>query len=60
MTKKEVRSFLRQAKYHRGLFPSFAVVITPLSNLTRTGKIDKVRWEPAQEKDFTNLKRVLN
>ena len=43
-TKKKVRSFLGLANYYRGHMPSFAA---PLSDLTKKGLPESVRWEDA-------------
>ena len=59
-TKKEVRSFLGLANYYRDHMPSFAAIAAPLSDLTKKGLPESVRWEDAQEKAFvTNLRESL-
>ena len=47
-TKKEVRSFLGIANYYRDQMPSFAAIAAPLSDLTKKGLPESVRWEDAQ------------
>ena len=58
-TKKEVRSFLGLANYYRDHTPSFAATAAPLSDLTKKGLLESVRWEDAQEKAFVTLRENL-
>ena len=58
-TKKEVRSFLGLANYSRDHMPSFAEIAAPLSDLTKKGLPESVRWEDAQEKAFATLRKSL-
>ena len=58
-TKKEVRSFLGLANYYRDHIPSFAAIAAPLSDLTKKGLPESVRWEDAREKAFTTLRESL-
>ena len=58
-TKKEVRSFLGLANYHRDHMPSFAAIAAPISELTKKGLLESVRWEDAQEKAFVTLRISL-
>ena len=58
-TKKEVRSFLGLANYYRDHMPSFAAMAAPLSDLTKKGLPESVRWEDAQEKAFVTLRESL-
>ena len=58
-TKKEVRSFLGLTNYYRDHIPSFAAIAAPLSDLTRKGLPDRVRWEEPQEKAFATLRESL-
>ena len=44
-TKKEVRSFLSLANYYRDHMPSFAAIAAPLSDLTKKGLPESVRWK---------------
>ena len=59
-TKKEVRSFLGLANYYRAHIPTFAAVAAPLTDLTRKGQPNKIRWEQAQEKAFSSLRDSLS
>ena len=58
-TKKEVQSFLGLANYYRAHIPTFAAVAAPLTDLTRKGQSNKIRWEQAQEKVFSSLRDCL-
>ena len=58
-TKKEVRSFLGLANYYRAHIPTFAAVAVPLTDLTRKGQPNKIRWGQAQEKAFSSLQDCL-
>ena len=58
-TKKEVRSFLGLANYYRDHMSSFAEIAAPLSDLTKKGLPESVRWEGAQEKAFATLLECL-
>ena len=58
-TKKEVRSFWGLANYYRAHIPTFAAVAAPLTDLTRKGQPNKIRWGQAQEKAFSSLQDCL-
>ena len=58
-TKKKVRSFLALANYFRDYMPTFAEIAAPLSNLTKKGLPESVRWEYAQQKVFVPLRESL-
>ena len=58
-TKMEVRSFLGLANYYRDHMPSFAAIAVPLSDLTKKGLPESVRWEEAQEKAFVTLRESM-
>ena len=47
------------ANYYRDHIPSFAAIAAPLSDLTRKGLPESVRWEDAQEKAFVTLRDSL-
>ena len=57
--KKEVRSFWGLANYYRAHIPTFAAVAAPLTDLTRKGQPNKIRWGQAQEKAFSSLQDCL-
>ena len=58
-TKKEVRSLLGLVNYYRAHVPLFAAISAPLSDLTRKGQPNKVRWDEAQERAFLTLQERL-
>ena len=57
--KKEVQSFLGLANYYRDHMPSFAAIAAALSDLTKKGLPEDVKWEDAQEKAFVTLRESL-
>ena len=58
-TKKQVRAFLGLAGYYRKFIPSFAEVAAPLTDLTKKGLPNQVKWEDAQDQAFKSLKDQL-
>ena len=58
-TKKEVRSFLGLVNYYHAHIPLLAAISAPLSDLTRKGQPNKVRWGEAQERAFLTLQERL-
>jgi phospholipid-translocating ATPase len=58
-TKKEVRAFLGLCGYYRRFIPAFSSIATPLSDLTRKNKGNKVVWSPECESAFVSLKEAL-
>ena len=56
-TKRKVRSLLGLANYYRARIPTFAAVAAPLTDLTRKGEPNKIRW--GQEKAFSSLQDCL-
>lgn len=58
-TKKQVHAFLGLAGYYCHFVPNFSTVASPLSDLTRKGGPDKVRWMSADKDAFTTLKKAL-
>ena len=59
-TKKEVRSFLGLANYYRDHISSFAAIAVPLSDLTRKGLLERVRWDEPQGNAFVTLRENLS
>ena len=55
-TKKEVRSFLGLTGYYRKFIANYAEIAVPLSDLTKKGQSNKVKWGDAQERSFQTLK----
>lgn len=58
-TKKQVRSFLGLANFYRKFVPNFAHIAHPLTELTKKGEPNRVKWGPQQEEDFVKLKSAL-
>jgi hypothetical protein len=58
-TKRQVRSFLGLTGYYRNFVPNYAAIAVPLTELTKKGQPDHVRWSDAQEAAFVTLKRLL-
>ena len=52
------RSWVLPTTY-RDHMPSFAAIAAPLSDLTKKGLPESVRWEDAQEKAFVTLRESL-
>lgn len=58
-TKTQLRSFLGLAGYYRKFIPDFAAIACPLTDCTRKGEPNKIRWGQEQEKAFQTLKSKL-
>jgi len=58
-TKKEVRAFLGLTGYYRQYIANYASIAAPLSDLTKRGQPNKVRWEDPQEAAYSSLKSLL-
>ena len=58
-TKKQIRSFMGLAGYYRDFIPNFAALAAPLSDLTRKGQPNKVKWGEPQEKAYQSIKALL-
>jgi len=58
-TKKQLRSFLGLTGYYRNYIPNYAAIAVPLTDLTRKGQPNQVRWEEPQEKAYSTLKRLI-
>uniref|UniRef100_K7G5Z2 ribonuclease H n=1 Tax=Pelodiscus sinensis TaxID=13735 RepID=K7G5Z2_PELSI len=58
-TKRKVRQFLGLAGYYRRFIANFASLAAPLTDLTRKGQPEKVKWTPACEAAFQELKKRL-
>ena len=58
-TKKELHSFLKLTGYP-SLFPSYATMAAPLTDLLKKGAPNKLTWEPAQDLAFRELKAALS
>ena len=58
-TKKELRAFLGLAGYYRKFVPNFAEIATPLSDKTKKGQPDNVKWDKDSDESFKTLKHIL-
>ena len=58
-TKTEVKSFLGLTGYYRKFVPQYASISTPLCNLLKKGKRERVEWSPECEQAFQTLKKKL-
>ena len=58
-TKKKVRSLLGLANYFRDHISGYTAIAAPLSDLTKKGQSESVRWEDAQKKAFVTLRESL-
>lgn len=58
-TKTQLRSFLGLVGYYRRFIPNFASVACPLSDKTRKGESNKIKWEASQEQAFQTLKKKV-
>ena len=58
-TKTQLRSFLGLAGYYRKFIPDFAAISCPLTDCTKKGEPNKIRWGNAQEEAFRTLKKKL-
>lgn len=58
-TKKQVRSFLGLAEFYRKFVKDFSRIASPLTDLTKKGCPNQVRWEECHENAFSTLKNAL-
>ncbi|XP_071491788.1 uncharacterized protein [Diadema antillarum] len=59
-TKKQLRSFLGLAGYYRRFVPNYAAIAVPLTDLTKKGEPNLIRWGEPQDKAFNTLKLKLS
>ena len=59
-TKKQIRSFMGLAACYRDFIPNFAVIVAPISDLTRKGQPNKVKRGEAQERASQTVKAHLS
>ena len=59
-TKKQVRSFLGMIGFYSKFIPNCAAISAPLSDLTKKGLPNKVKWEPVHQTAFDTLKSILS
>ena len=58
-TKGQVRSFSGLVGFYRRYIPNFSSIALPLTDVTRKGQPNHVKWGDAQEKAFSTLMQVL-
>jgi len=59
-TVKQLRAFLGLAGFYRKYVPDFAVIAAPLTDATRKGSPNEVKWNEARERSFQELKRRIS
>ena len=59
-TEKQVRSFMGLAGYYRDFIPNFAAIVALLSDLTRKGQPNKVKWGEAHGRAYQTVKAHLS
>ena len=59
VVKKDVRSFLGLVGYYQRFIPQFSAIAAPLTDLTRKGLPDKVKWTEECQVSFQHLKETL-
>ncbi len=58
-SKKQVRAFLGLAGYYRCFIPNFSSLATALTDLTKKGQPEMVKWGPKEEEAFNRVKAAL-
>ncbi|CAM4650486.1 unnamed protein product [Caretta caretta] len=58
-TKKQVQAFIGMAGYYRRFVPHFSAIATPITELCKKGKPDKVVWTKQCQVAFRALKEAL-
>ncbi|KAL0152472.1 hypothetical protein M9458_052195 [Cirrhinus mrigala] len=58
-TKTQVRAFLGLAGYYHCFIPNFSSLAAPLTDLTRKGQPEKIRWTPAAEEALARIRTAL-
>ncbi len=58
-SKKQVRAFLGLAGYYRCFIPNFSSLATALTDLTKKGQPEMVKWGPKEEEAFNRVKVAL-
>lgn len=58
-TKTQLRSFLGLAGYYRRFIPDFSAIACPLTDCTKKGEPNRIRWDQPQEESFRTLKGKL-
>ena len=58
-TKSQLRSYLGLTGYYRAYIPNYAIIAAPLTDKTKKGEPNKIRWGESQEIAFESLKNKL-
>ena len=58
-TKKEMRSFMGLSSFYRRYVPNFSTLASPLTDATRKGEPNTIKWTEPMNKAFESLKNVL-
>ncbi|CAM5129657.1 unnamed protein product [Natator depressus] len=58
-TKKQVQAFIGLAGYYQRFVPRFSAIATPITELCKKGKPDKVVWTEQCQEAFRALKEAL-
>ncbi len=58
-SKKQIRAFLGLAGYYRCFIPNFSSLATALTDLTKKGQPEMVKWGPKEEEAFNRVKAAL-
>ena len=58
-TKSQLRSYLGLTGYYRAYIPNYAMIAAPLTDRTKKGEPNKVRWQESQQIAFEALKSKL-
>lgn len=59
-TKKQVRSFIGLVGFYRKFVPNFSKYSAPLTDLTKKGLPNKVRWTDEHQRCFDDLKLAIS
>jgi len=58
--KKQVRSFLGMIGYYRKFIPNFSAISAPLTDMTRKGNPNEVKWTDHTIRTFETLKQQMS
>lgn len=58
-TKKQVRSFIGMVGFYRKFIPNFSILSAPLTDLTKKGQPNKVKWTDVHDRAFQTLKNAM-
>ncbi|KAJ8020220.1 hypothetical protein HOLleu_39750 [Holothuria leucospilota] len=58
-TKTQLRSFLGLVGFYRKFIPDFSTIALPLTNLTKKGEPNKLKWDDRHENAFRTLRRKV-